>query len=167
MTRTGVPLAYYLAHVDDETEECINWPYAKSKGYGTIWLDGRQRAVHALACERYHGPGQPGQIALHAPVICHNPACFNWRHLRWGSRSDNTRDSILDGTFVTNVNLPHDPYQIGERHWRAKLTWIQVREIRARWAAGERQIDLAAEYGVQKSAINRIVHRTRWTDPDQ
>lgn len=41
------------------------------------------------------------------------------------------------------------------REWlRPKLTGEQRGEIRARLEAGERAVDLAAEYGVSRGAIN-------------
>jgi hypothetical protein len=44
----------------------------------------------------------------------------------------------------------------------SKLTETQVREIRARHVAGERQDLMALEYGMSKSAINLIVKRRNW-----
>ena len=151
MTRHGEPLAFYLAHVDDETEECILWPYSDAAGYGHLKLDGRVQYVHRLACERRYGPASTGMWAIHLPVVCHNPSCFNWRHLRWGTPSENTRDTVKDGT-----RSPLKP-------WHASLTWEQVRQIRSRYEAGGiSQRALAAEYGVAQSAIWRIVTYRSW-----
>jgi DNA-binding MarR family transcriptional regulator len=52
----------------------------------------------------------------------------------------------------------------GEQSMKAKLTAQQVREIRSRYAAGGTVYrELAAEYGVEVSAISRIVRRDTWT----
>lgn len=50
----------------------------------------------------------------------------------------------------------------GEQVNTAKLTAAQVVEIRQRKAAGERAIDLAAEYGVHKNLIWLIASRRVW-----
>jgi transcriptional regulator with XRE-family HTH domain len=44
----------------------------------------------------------------------------------------------------------------------AKLTSSQTQEIRDRFSRGERQIDLAAEYGVSRSTISTIVLHESW-----
>jgi hypothetical protein len=106
----GEALAYFQAHVEDDTEECIVWPYATSGGgYGQIRLRGQLHHVHVLACEHHYGPmPEPGMMAIHAPVVCHNPPCFNWRHLRWGTQKQNMGDITLDGTNF-NSNKTHCP----------------------------------------------------------
>lgn len=49
----------------------------------------------------------------------------------------------------------------GERNGTAVLNRVQVQEIRGR-CRNERQIDLAAEYGVDKSTIYQIAHGKIW-----
>lgn len=153
MTVPGEPLAYFLAHVDNDTEDCILWPYNTNKrGYGYIWLDNRSQGVHVLACERRHGPRLSGTHAAHVPVICHQPACFNPRHLSWRTAQQNAADKVLDGTNNT-----------GERHGNAKLTWEQVAEIRARYAVGGiTQQALADEYGSTQGDVSHILNQHAW-----
>jgi hypothetical protein len=50
----------------------------------------------------------------------------------------------------------------GARVPQRQLTVPQVREIRARWADGERQVELAAEFGVTEANISYIVNRRTW-----
>lgn len=51
----------------------------------------------------------------------------------------------------------------GERGGRAKLTEAQVRDIRARYAAGGvTSYQLAAEYGIARKNINAVVNRQTW-----
>ena len=48
---------------------------------------------------------------------------------------------------------------------RYKLTWAQIREIRARYAAGGiMQRALAAVYNVTPMAISAIIHRRTWRE---
>lgn len=98
---------YFYEMMVKETDECIVWPYGKSWGYGTLLIRGKNYRVHRLALE-YHGGKSPKDkpLALHAPVICHNTACFNYRHLRWGNSKDNGSDMFLDGT--TNLGRHFD-----------------------------------------------------------
>lgn len=153
MTVRGATQVYFWAHVDDDTNECIVWPFNKvGAGYGQITIDGHKRDVHVLACERHHGPRPPGMLAIHTPVVCHNRACFNWRHLSWGTLQQNRADMGPDGTLL-----------FGEHHPQARLTREQIDEIRTRYTAGGvTQYALAEEYGVWQSAISRIVNQRRW-----
>ena len=54
-------------------------------------------------------------------------------------------------------------YTPGEKHPKAKLTEANVLEIRRRWAQGDRQVRMAAEYGVNQSQISRIVNGEHWS----
>lgn len=51
---------------------------------------------------------------------------------------------------------------VKERNHSKKLTIAQVREIRARCAAGESDADLAIAFGVVKTNINQIRLRRTW-----
>lgn len=44
----------------------------------------------------------------------------------------------------------------------AKLTVSSVQTIRSRRAKGEREVDLASEYGVDQATINNVVARRTW-----
>jgi hypothetical protein len=54
----------------------------------------------------------------------------------------------------------------GERNNIAVLVAEQVVEIRARVAAGERQIDVARAFGVSPTAVCLIVSRKNWKHID-
>lgn len=55
----------------------------------------------------------------------------------------------------------------GEGHWRAKLTVVQVEEIKARVAKGESQNSLTTVYGVSAATINRVIKGIAWTAPKE
>lgn len=79
---------------------------------------------------------------------CDNPICVRPNHLFLGTNADNMRDKAMKGRA---------------RHNLAKLTPEQVLEIRARAAtATVSHSMLAKEYGVQQTAISRIVRRDSW-----
>lgn len=52
---------------------------------------------------------------------------------------------------------------VGERHYSAKLTAEQVREIRVRYArGGVTMAVLGQEYGVAGTSVSQIVRRMKW-----
>src|SRR5664279_488788 len=67
--RTDV-IDYFYAHLDDVTDECMIWPYGRTGGptgvYGLVYIDGKPRRTHVLACEHRWGPmPEPGMHAAH------------------------------------------------------------------------------------------------------
>lgn len=155
----GEPLAYFNAHVDIETDDCIEWPYGtNSRGYGVVYLASQPIYVHVLACERRHGARPAGMEVTHAPGTCHNRRCFNPRHLAWDTPSvNNSTHKEIDGTLA-----------IGEKNPRARLTNTQVEQVRARWESGGRitKRDLAAEFGVSEMTIGRALRGESWRQTD-
>lgn len=107
--------------------------------------------AHRLALILHTGINPTDQLALHAAVQCHNPACCNPSHLRWGSAKDNRDDSELDNTIAK-----------GERHGCAKLTEAQVLEIRQLYADGKRVVDIAKDFGFKTSTIEKICYKASW-----
>lgn len=72
---------------------CELWTGAKTaSGYGGVLFAGRNRGVHTLIAEHYHGPAPDGRpFACH---ICGNKSCINPAHIYWGSPRDNTNDHL-------------------------------------------------------------------------
>ncbi|WP_429115234.1 hypothetical protein [Ensifer sp. KUDG1] len=143
-------MAFLEAALISNTDECILWPFSTGKGgYGTMFLDGEYHNVPRLALEKSEGPPpSPGMVAAHKPVVCHNRACINRRHLRWATHAQNSADTITDGTRL-----------LGEKTNSARLTAEQVLEIRKddRPAA-----DVAEAYGVSRRNIAAIRERKSW-----
>jgi hypothetical protein len=55
----------------------------------------------------------------------------------------------------------------GEQSASARFTWVQVREVRRRYAAGGiTAATLAAELGTHQTCISKIVRNETWHDPD-
>ncbi|HXI16800.1 MAG TPA: HNH endonuclease [Chloroflexota bacterium] len=137
----------------DKTGDCWLWTAYRNKGgYGAVQTAARYEApvlAHRAAWELTHGAIPPGVFVCHS---CDTPACVNPAHLFLGTDRDNKVDMMNKG------RLP-----LGSRSVKAKLTEAQVIDIRQRYAAGGvRQIDLAAEYGVRDSTINRAIKRRGW-----
>jgi len=93
---------YFEKSILVETNECIEWKYYRSpSGHGQITVNNRRKPVHAYALLRKTGfrpKDKPN--ALHKPIICHNPSCFNYRHLYWGDQKENMRDMMIDRDFI-------------------------------------------------------------------
>lgn len=53
-------------------------------------------------------------------------------------------------------------YARGERHGKTKLTADDVREIRRRKEAGEKQRDIGREFGVSESTVSSIIRGRVW-----
>jgi hypothetical protein len=115
------------------------------QGYGKISLPGSKNTVqsHRAAYELFCGPLPQGAWVLHR---CDNPLCVNPEHLFLGTPQDNSRDMVAKGR--------HDAHP--------RLSENAVREIRKRHAAGARQTDLAATFGVSRRQIGNIVERRNW-----
>lgn len=140
----------FLEMQAQETDDCILWPYARSKGgYGQAWKDGKVRYLHVLSCTTANG-SRPFDRA-EAAHSCGVRACFNPRHLRWATRKENAGDRVEHGTELR-----------GEKSKDAKLTEFDVRAIRHYVRCGTKQQVLADHFGVQNPAISNIVTGKTW-----
>jgi hypothetical protein len=97
---------------------------------------------HRWAWEQVNGPVQPEQYLLHS---CDMPACVRPDHLRIGTQAENVAECHAK-----------------QRHSRSRLTPDRVREVRSRFAAGERQADIAKSLGVRFSVVASVVHGRAW-----
>lgn len=61
---------------------------------------------------------------------------------------------------------PGPGHRAGEKHPQAKLTAEKVREIRARLAAGEKQCNLAKEFGLNQTSLHQLKTRKTWKHVD-
>lgn len=126
----------------------------KSRGdYCVVFLsvDGvaKNRYVHQLVLEAFIGPRPgPNYQCCHAD---RNPQNNRLDNLRWDTPANNTADKLLHGTTGK-----------GERSGTAKLTDKDILVIRER-AKTEIHRVIAADYGVKRQAIDRIVNKTRWS----
>jgi len=131
-------LARFMAKVD-RTGDCWVWTGGKHKaGYGMFWNNGIMDSAHRLSYLHHHGEIPVGFVVRHK---CLNK-CVNPDHLEVGTYHDNMMDRKRDGNFGV------------------KLTADQVLEIRRR--ANENTQQLATEFGVGRSAIQRIVYNRTW-----
>lgn len=142
---------------------CWEWQNARSspKGYGAFWFDGRQRPATHWAFRSFVGPIPDGHLVCHR---CDNPPCVRPDHLFSGTVRDNALDMSAKGRAPAQID--HSIRQ-GEKNPHAKLTWEKVREVRGRYEQGGIRIDeLAALYGMSRSAVGHVLTGYRWPEPN-
>lgn len=134
-----------------ELGRCWNWTGCRnSDGYGNVTVGlkslGTHRVAWTLWCSRL-----TSEHVLHS---CDNRACANPEHLFLGTHKDNMRDCAV------KRRLPRG----GLRNSQAKLSPEQVIEIRYLYcAAGMRQTELAALFGISQSQVSNVVRGVHWS----
>lgn len=145
----GKSKAFASKALNTETDNCILWPFSKGNGYPNMIVDGKCVTVTRWILQKATGESGEGLQASHKPVICHNPACINKRHLYWATVKQNNADKLLDGTQT-----------FGQDHHTSKLSNRQVLAI----IKDSRPCSqIARDYNVSASTIKSIVNRKTWT----
>lgn len=121
---------------------CLEWQGCLTNGgYGQISIaTGISRGAHVVAW--FLATGTWPTAILHS---CDNRRCVAVAHMTEGTKGDNNRDTSKKRRFHYATN-----------HHNGVLADEQVREIRARRAAGEKGRDLAQEFGVSQALISQI-----------
>lgn len=133
-------------------EECHIWLGGLNKGYAVIKLTQKNIKLSRFVYLLYYGAYDE---TLHVLHTCDNPKCVNPRHLFLGTNLDNVKDKV-------NKNR----HGYGSKHWMHKLTEEDIINIVMRFRNGERQKDLALEYGILKSTMSDICNRKTWKHVD-
>lgn len=109
--------------------------------------------IHRLVLEAFAGACPQGMETRH---LNGNQTDNRLENLRWGTSKENRADCVRHGTaYVRRM--------VGETNGSAKLTEVDVREIRQRYAAGGVTYQvLADEFHVTQPNIWNVVHRKRW-----
>jgi hypothetical protein len=120
-----------------ELGPCLVWQgKLHAEGYGRLCHEGVQEYAHRAAFRAFRGRIPTGKIIMHK---CDRRDCIEPSHLTPGTKQLNNLDRSLKGRSA------------------GKLTHLQVVEIRRRRAAGEKQVDLAREFGVCHSSVSQVV----------
>lgn len=149
MSPRGSLLKFYREFVlPYDGDDCLTWPYSRTKGYGVMTRDGRRTNVSRFLCEDIHGaPPTPQHEAAHSCGKGHM-GCVTKRHLSWKSPLENAKDKILHGTT-------------GRGNVNAKLTEAAARQIiELRGIMSQRKI--AEMFGVSVMHVCHIQRGERW-----
>lgn len=142
------PDGWHRLSIKEETTKCgLIYFYTHlraNNGRGRVL----RRYVHRLVLEAFVGPCPDGLQTRH---LDGDPSNNRPTNLAWGTSKENHADRRRHGTL-----------RMGEQTTFAKLTAEQVRQIRARHAAGEKCSAIAADYGVHTGTVEFAVKRKTW-----
>lgn len=139
--------AYFWGRAKKRPNGCWEWP-TKIQCYGLITRKGKQYGTHCYSWVLMKGPIPKGMCVLHT---CDNRRCINPNHLFLGTKGDNNRDAFSKTR-----------HYFGTRHWKVKLTPVDVRAIRRRHKRGESQEKIGKTYGVSQAHISKVVRAVAW-----
>jgi len=125
---------------------CWEWQGGRGvkQNYGSITVHGQFWYAHRLSMYLHNGRLPRDLDVLHR---CDNKPCVNPAHLYLGTDSDNQRDVVERGGRSTQRFSPESALAVRDRFA----------------AGGVSKLDLAAEYGVERSTIHAIVTGKSWS----
>lgn len=132
-----------------ERHDCWFWRAGKDKnGYGMFWIKPQNQPAHKVAYKFEFGSFEKGLHVLHK---CDNPSCVNPYHLFLGTNQDNIKDMIKKGRSLK-----------GEKAHSAKLTEIEVKQIKKLINEGMSSGMISKRFKVHKSTIKDIKALRTW-----
>lgn len=162
---------------------CWLWTASTARfGYGQFWTGSRLTVASRFALELALGrPIAPDLMACHR---CDNPPCVNPAHLYEGTQQVNVGDMVQrqrmwhdrppearlhperTGSGDRSASRKYPGLRRGERNGNARLTAVQVAELRRRYAQGDvTQAVLATEFGIKPSHVSNIIRGRIWRLP--
>ena len=130
---------------------CWIWK-ASLDGSGYGWFSDKSKMIraHRTSWRLVRGAIPDSLQVLHH---CDNRRCVNPNHLFLGTNADNISDRMSKGRKSGAA---------GTKNGRAKLSVDDVHGIRKRLISGDRQIDIAKDYGVSQGSISWISRGQHW-----
>lgn len=149
MIRGRAPLAERLGRlsIPEPNSGCWLWlGTVGGGGYGGVGRGGKKGGwigAHVAAWECAHGEVPKGLYVCHH---CDNKLCVNPGHLYVATTQQNTKDAVERGRFKR-----------GAQRRNARFTDEQIREMRAKHAAGASIQSIRVEYGFGSHTHARLV----------
>ncbi len=142
--------------------ECWVWKghLVCKKPYGQITIEGKTCRVHRIAYQLQRGSIPEGKQVCHT---CDNPPCVRGEHLFTGTTQDNTADKVKKNRQARGAQLTANRRSFkGELHPGAKLTAIQVEEIRQLHLGGLGYRPIARKFNVTFGTVAHIIQGRSW-----
>ena len=138
----------------DKTENCWLWRGCVDHfGYGRFGVKHdtvkKTFLAHRVSFLLAGGSSSVSGCVLHK---CDVPNCVAPHHLYAGTRTENSRDMVSKGRSAR-----------GERHSQAVLKDSDIPAIRAMWAKGVKQKQIAKMFSVTRPTISMIVNGHLWS----
>jgi hypothetical protein len=128
---------------------CWEWPGTRTiYGYGEVKWNGKKRVTHRVAWELTHGSIPVGMSVCHR---CDNRPCCRPDHLFLGTQADNVADKVAKGRQLRGSAMPS-----------AKLSEMDVKNMRALHEMGLRNCDISLVYRQSPGKVTRILKRELW-----
>jgi len=118
--------------------------------------------VHRLVLETFIGPCPSGMECRH---LDGNPENNKLNNLKWGTRSDNQKDSLKHGThrFQKTDYIRYQPNTRGSKHGMSKLNNNEIIKIRKLFKEEIlTQREIAKIFNVSQGTIWFIIHKKTW-----
>ena len=138
-------------------DDCWNWiANIDTPGYGAFKYNKRKMDSNRVAWILTYGEIPDGLWVLHK---CKgNRLCCNPKHLYLGTRSDNMKDAVRDGT----ASILNCRRVFGEESGQAKMTNVFVSKIKEEILSGTRGVDICKKYNLDKGTVSSIKHEKTW-----
>lgn len=136
--------------IPEPNSGCWLWLGAMNySGYGKIGYDGgKLELAHRASYLIFKGEIPAALCVRHH---CDNPCCVNPGHIEVGTQAENSSDMVR-----RNRSLK------GSKNHEAVFSEADVKDIKSRLVAGDLQKDIAMDYGVWPSAIQKIQTGESW-----
>lgn len=136
--------------------DCLIWKGGKgNSGYGTFFLNGKNRNSHRVSYQLHHGEIPTGKVVMHT---CDNRLCVEPAHLRLGTHAENSADMLSKSRHRVPTGCEHP---------NAKITPEIAAEIRRRYKPYSRtdgSSALAREFGLSQPAVHTLIRGETWRE---
>lgn len=151
--RTDAEIRAILEAEPRNADGCWERQGGTQHGYAKIGYRGGRCYAHRVAWEVFRGSIPEGMYVCHR---CDNRRCVNPGHLFIGTQKDNIADMFAKGRQSTSAQR--------KTHGNARVSPEDVRAIRALYDADFSQQQIADLFGLNQTAISKIVRRATWKD---
>ncbi len=125
-----------------ELGSCWEYDRGPSQDYGMIWVGSKKEKAHRVGYQLQHGSIRDDLDVLHH---CDNPPCVRGSHLYQGTDEDNSRDKVQRRRQAQ-----------GEAHGMAKLSDVEVAQVRQLRAQGRSYVYIGSVFEVTREHVRQI-----------